>query len=246
MFRLAALLYGGLCYAFAMATIVYAVAFTGALPIAPKTIDAGGPATAALAAAIIDLVLLGIFAVQHSVMARPAFKAAWTKIVPPAIERSTYVLCAALALALLIWQWRPIDGIVWQTNGVPAAILSALFWLGWFTVVFSTYLINHFDLFGLAQVWSAWRGSERPQTGFRSPLLYKVVRHPIYLGFLMAFWATPVMTWGHALFAAGSTAYVLIGIWLEERDLVAHFGETYLRYRARVSMLIPLPPKNGG
>jgi len=240
--RVMTLVYGGLCYAFAMATILYAIAFIGGF--APKSID-NGPAAAPLVAAIIDLVLLGIFAVQHSLMARPAFKAWWTRIVPPSVERSTYVLFSGAALALLFWQWRPIAGTVWSTSGALADLLGAVFWIGWAVLFVSTFLINHFDLFGLAQVWSSWRQDEHAPPSFRTPLFYKVVRHPIYLGFLLAFWATPVMSYGHALFAAVATGYILVGIWLEERDLVAIFGKTYIEYRARVSMLIPLPPRRG-
>jgi methanethiol S-methyltransferase len=240
--RLAILLYGAVCYAFAMAVILYSICFIGGF--APKSIDSGaGPATAM--AVIVDLVLLGIFAIQHSVMARPAFKAAFTKIAPAAIERSTYVLLASLALALLFWQWRAISGTVWSVGGPAAGILVALFWIGWAVVFLSTFLINHFDLFGLAQVWAAWQQKQQSEPAFRTPLFYKFVRHPIYFGFLLAFWATPTMTTGHLLFAAASSGYIFIGMWLEEQDLLAKFGETYRRYKASVSMIIPMPPRQG-
>ena len=243
MARFATLTYGVLCYLSGMAAILYAIGFVGGF--VPKSIDQGGPPTAPMTALAVNLVLLGIFAIQHSVMARPAFKAMWTTVVPAAVERSTYVLFTAIALGLLYWQWRPIAGTVWSTSGSLAIVLSAIFWLGWAVLFISTFLINHFDLFELAQVWAAWRGTERPTPQFRTPFFYKVVRHPIYVGFLLIVWGAPTMSWGHALFAAGSTGYILIGAWLEERDLVAVFGDAYRDYRARVSMLIPMPPKRG-
>lgn len=240
MSKLVTLAYGVVCYAFAMATILYSIGFIGGF--APKSIDTG-MAAQPLNAVIINLALLGIFAVQHSVMARRAFKAWWMRIVPQSVERSTYVLFSAAALALLFWQWRPIGGTLWSTTGVLAGVLTAVFWVGWGIVFLSTFLINHFDLFGLAQVWSAARQAKHAPPTFRTPLLYKVMRHPIYFGFLLAFWGTPVMSYGHALFAGAASAYILIGIWLEERDLIGLFGQAYLDYRARVSMLIPLPPR---
>lgn len=238
-----ALVYGVVCYAVGMAAILYAICFIGGY--SPKSIDGGGTPTMPMTAVIIDLVLLGVFAIQHSVMARPAFKAAWTKVVPASVERSTYVLFSALALGLLYWQWRPIAGNLWSTSGTLAIVLTVVFWLGWAVLFLSTFLINHFDLFGLAQVWSAWRGTKQAAPEFRTPFFYKVVRHPIYVGFLLIFWATPTMTWGRALFAAAATGYILVGIWLEERDLIAVFGDRYRDYKARVSMLIPMPPKGG-
>jgi methanethiol S-methyltransferase len=238
-----ALLYGGACYALAMATILYAICFIGAF--GPISLDGGGPRSAPMTAAVVNLLLLGVFAIQHSVMARPAFKAWWTNLVSPAIERSTYVLASSLALLLLYWQWRPIDGIVWDVRAQPilAGALVALFWLGWAVLFVSTFLINHFDLFGLSQVWGAWRKAPARPPEFRTPLFYRFVRHPIYVGFLLAFWATPHMTMGHLLFAAASTGYIFVGIWLEERDLVAVFGDAYRQYRQRVSMIVPMPPK---
>jgi protein-S-isoprenylcysteine O-methyltransferase Ste14 len=238
------LLYGVASYALAMVTILYAICFVGGF--GPLSVDSGGPASSPAAAAVIDLVLLGIFAVQHSVMARPAFKTWWSRMVPHTIERSTYVLASSLALLLLYWQWRPIGGIVWEVKDAAlAGVLLAIFWLGWAVLFISTFLVSHFDLFGLAQVWAAWRGTSAKPPEFRTPLFYRVVRHPIYVGFLLAFWATPRMTESHLLFAAASTGYIFVGIWLEERDLVAQFGDTYRRYRARVSMIVPLPPGKG-
>jgi protein-S-isoprenylcysteine O-methyltransferase Ste14 len=233
-------LYGLACYAFFGGTFLYTIAFIGDFPV-PRTLDAG-PAVPALHALPVDLALLAVFAVQHSVMARRGFKRVWTRVVPEPIERSTYVLAATLALALLLWQWRPIPALVWNVTQ-PAAILAlhAVFWLGWTVLLVSTCLINHFELFGLRQVWSRLTGRAIPDQEFRTPLLYRHVRHPLYLGFLLAFWATPRMTAGHLLFALGCTGYILLGIWFEERDLVAQFGDRYRRYREQVSMLLPWP-----
>ena len=244
MSKILTLVYGALCYALAMATILYAICFIGGF--GPLSLDRGGPVAMPIEAIAIDLALLGLFALQHSVMARPAFKARWTQIVPSAIERSTYVLASSLALLLLYWQWRPMGAVVWEARQpILAGALMAIFWLGWAVLFISTFLINHFDLFGLAQVWNAWRGTPAKATEFRTPFFYQVVRHPIYVGFLLAFWATPRMTESHLLFAVASTGYIFVGIWLEERDLVAHFGDTYRRYRERVSMIVPMPPRKG-
>jgi protein-S-isoprenylcysteine O-methyltransferase Ste14 len=194
---------------------------------------------------VIDLLLLGLFAVQHSVMARPGFKKWWTKSVPRSVERTTYVLLASLALLLLFWQWQPIRQPVWSmTDPASVIIMQTVFWLGFAVALVSTCLINHFELFGLRQVYARMRGHVLPAPVFRSPLLYKYVRHPIYLGFLLAFWATPLMTAGHLLFAVGTSCYILIGIYFEERDLVAQFGDQYRRYREQVSMLLPLARRN--
>ncbi|MGJ4949319.1 methanethiol S-methyltransferase [Bradyrhizobium sp. HKCCYLS20291] len=237
--RLLILFYAVTSYALFLMSFVWAVGFVGNINyLTPKSIDVGvsGPVTEAV---IIDVLLLVLFAVQHSVMARPAFKRAWTRIIPPACERSTYVLLSSLVLLLLLWQWRPIPMLVWRVEGAAAIALTALQWLGWLIALTSTYLIDHFDLFGLRQAIFALRGTQPPAHPFKTPLLYRLVRHPLMLGFLIAFWATPEMSVGHVLFAALSTAYILLGVQLEERDLVTQFGDTYERYRRRVPMLLP-------
>jgi methanethiol S-methyltransferase len=237
---IASVLYGGLIYLVFLPTFLYAIAFVGNLPV-PKTIDSGEPGPAATAL-LVNTLLLGLFAIQHSVMARPAFKRWWTRLVPEPVERTTYVLFTSLALLLLYGQWQPMPAVVWSvTSPAGAALLHAIFWVGWALVLISTFLINHFELFGLRQVYAGLRGRTLPAPQFRTPSLYKQVRHPIYLGFLLAFWATPTMSVGHLLFAAATTGYILIGIQLEERDLIALFGDQYRRYREQVSMLIPLP-----
>jgi protein-S-isoprenylcysteine O-methyltransferase Ste14 len=240
--KLFAAIYGLVCYAVFFVVFLYAIGFVGGV-IVPKSIDTG-PVSDLVPSLVIDVVLLGIFAVQHSVMARPAFKAAWTRFVPPVIERSTYVLLASLALALLYWQWRPLaTPVIWNVTDPPfVQAIWALYAIGWLTVLTSTFLINHFDLFGLRQVWTYVRGGQTPPPEFRTPLFYRVVRHPIYLGFVIAFWATPRMTLGHLVFAGATTAYILIAIQLEEHDLIGLFGDTYRNYRGRVSMLVPWIP----
>jgi protein-S-isoprenylcysteine O-methyltransferase Ste14 len=231
-------LYGAAVYAFFLATFCYAIAFVGNLWV-PKTIDSGAAPGIAEAIAV-NLVLLAIFALQHSIMARRSFKRWWTGIVSPAVERSTFVLAATAALALLLWQWRPMPAVVWQVeNQAAVTAIWAVFWLGWGVLLLATFLINHFELFGLRQVFARLTGRSIPEAEFRTPMLYRYVRHPIYLGFIMGFWAAPVMSAGHLLFAIGGTGYIFVGIWFEERDLIAQFGDKYRRYRDQVGMLLP-------
>ena len=236
--RTVAFLYGVLAYVVFFVTILYAIGFVSGL-VVPKTIDSG--TTGSLAQAlVVNLVLMSLFAVQHSVMARPQFKRWWTRFVPRSIERSTYVLLASLVLLLLFWQWQPLPAVVWQIDDVQLAMtVMGLSFIGWLIVFTSTLLINHFELFGLHQVASNLAGRSMPAPRFRAPLYYRFVRHPIYLGFIIAFWAAPTMTVGHLVFAAVTTAYILVGIQLEERDLVGVFGDDYRRYRQRVAMLVP-------
>jgi methanethiol S-methyltransferase len=236
--RIVAFLYGAVTYVFFFVTFLYAIGFVEGMVVS-KTIDSGAPGPT-IRSLIVNLVLMSIFAVQHSVMARPQFKRWWTKFVPPSVERATYVLFASLALALLIWQWQPIPAVVWQIADPHFAMAATgLSFIGWLIVLTSTFLINHFELFGLHQVANNLAGRTMPAPHFRTPLFYRFVRHPIYLGFIIAFWAAPTMTQGHLLFAAVTTAYIFVGIWLEERDLVDLFGDEYRRYRQRVAMLLP-------
>jgi protein-S-isoprenylcysteine O-methyltransferase Ste14 len=235
--RLAALAYGLASYLVFTGSFLYMIAFVGNYPV-PKTIDTGAT-SALLPSIVIDLALIGLFGLQHSVMARPAFKRRWTAVVPASCERSTYVLFSSLLLLLLFWQWRPIAGTVWQVHGWPADLLTAIFWTGWLVALASTYMIDHFELFGLRQVLATLRGAAERVSAFKTPLLYRLVRHPLLLGILLAFWATPHMTVGHLLFALANTAYILVGVRFEERDLVAQFGERYEQYRRRVPMLLP-------
>jgi len=238
-----AFLYGLIAYAIFFATFLYAVAFVGNM-IVPKTIDSG-VAIPSANAILIDVLLLALFAVQHSVMARPGFKRWWTHFVPAPVERSTYVLLSSLCLILLYWQWRPLTRIVWDVhNPAGRTLLLGLFWLGWLIVLASTFMIDHFDLFGLRQVYFYLRGREYVAVGFDSPLLYKYCRHPLMLGFLIAFWAASRMTMGHTMFAAATTAYILLAIQLEEHDLIVAHGERYKEYRGRTSMLLPMMQKS--
>lgn len=240
MFGLLAAVYGSAVYALFVGTFLYAIGFVANLPL-PKTIDSG-PAGPALVSVAVDVALLGLFAFQHSVMARPGFKRLWTRVVPSSVERATYVLFASAVLMSLFWQWRPLPMPVWQVApGNLALALQVCCGLGWALVLLSTFAINHFELFGLRQVYARLRGRALSDPEFRIPVLYRVVRHPLYLGFILAFWATPIMTVGHLLFAAATTGYILIGIQLEERDLVDQFGERYRVYRSEVPMLLPMP-----
>jgi protein-S-isoprenylcysteine O-methyltransferase Ste14 len=240
--RIAGFLFGLVAYLTFFGTILYAIGFVTGL-VVPKAIDDGATVPAA-EALIVNLLLMSLFAVQHSVMARKPFKQWWTQFVPHSIERSVYVLLASLALILLFWQWRPMPAIVWQVADPAAAMaVMALSFAGWLLVLASTFLISHFELFGLHQVVANLAGRTLPAPRFKTPALYKIVRHPLYLGFIVAFWAAPVMTVGHLLFAAVTTAYIFVGIFLEERDLVGLFGDEYRRYRAQVGMLIPFRRK---
>ena len=240
--RVLAFVYGVVSYVIFLGTFLYAIGFVGNL-IVPKSIDSGEPASFRQAL-LINVLLLGLFAIQHSVMARPVFKRWWTRFVPQSVERSTYVLLASLALILLFWQWQPLIDVVWNVeNTVGRYILWALFFLGWVTVLVGTCLINHFDLFGLRQVYLYLRGEEYTNLTFRTPFLYKIVRHPIMLGFIIAFWSTPYMTSGHLMFALVTTAYIVIAIQLEERDIMSMHGTAYEEYRKQVSMLLPIPKK---
>ena len=233
-------IYGIVSYALGVASLLYLICFLGNI-VVPKTIDSA-PVGGVASAVLVDLILVGLFAFQHSLMARPGFKERWTRIVPKAAERSTYVLLTGLVLALLCWQWRPIAGVVWNVEGaVGKGLLQALFWLGWVILFAATFMINHFDLFGLRQVYLRLKDQPYRPVPFVEVALYRFVRHPIMLGLLIGLWATPSMSVGHLLFAAATTIYIFIGIFLEEHDTRQALGEDYETYRRQTQMLVPLP-----
>ena len=236
--RLLAALYSILVYVFFLGVFLYAIGFVENI-LVPKSIDSAttGAVTSSL---LIDAGLLVLFALQHSVMARPGFKRLWTRLVPTEIERSTYVLFASLLLALVCWQWRPLTQSVWSVKGpIAAQALLVISWSGWGLLLLSTFLISHFHLFGVSQGLARLLGHKHPEPEFTTPFLYRWLRHPLYAGFILAFWAAPKMSLGHLFFAAATTGYIFVGIWLEERDLIAHFGDRYRQYRATVGMLVP-------
>jgi methanethiol S-methyltransferase len=236
--RFTAFLFGGVAYLTFLFTILYAIGFVSGLAV-PKSIDTGAKSDA-FEAIMVNLALMSLFAIQHSVMARKSFKHWWTQFIPRSVERSTYVLCASLTLLLLFWQWRSMPAVIWNIQEPDTAVgIATLSFVGWVIVFTSTFMINHFELFGLHQVANNLAGREMPAPVFRTPFLYRFVRHPIYLGFIIAFWAAPTMSAGHLLFAAVTTAYIFVGIILEERDLVGMFGDEYRHYREQVSMLFP-------
>ncbi|MDP6095157.1 MAG: isoprenylcysteine carboxylmethyltransferase family protein [Gammaproteobacteria bacterium] len=240
--RLLALVYGVVSYAIFFATFLYAIGFVGNI-LVPKSLDSGAE-TGLVSALIVNLVLLTIFALQHSIMARPGFKKAWTKLVPEPVERSTYVLFSSAALILLFAYWQPLGGTIWEvSNPTGVAVLYGLFGFGWALVLISTFLINHFDLFGLRQVWLYFRNTKYTDLPFGTPGPYKLIRHPLYLGWLFAFWCTPTMTVAHLLFAVVTTAYILVAIQFEEKDLKKFLGQAYVDYCKSVPMIIPFTKK---
>jgi protein-S-isoprenylcysteine O-methyltransferase Ste14 len=240
--RAAAMIFAIVAYAIFFATFLYLIVFVGDFPLGTRTVDSG-PQSDPIAAVFIDIALIGLFGLQHSIMARQGFKRWWMKIVPPPIERSIFVLAASVILMILFIGWRPIEKMVWSVNPITHGWASDLIWvafaIGWLTVLLSTFLINHFELFGLQQAWYHLRGRSAEPPKFRQPFFYKWVRHPLYLGFFLAFWAAPEMTIGHLLLAVGMSAYMLIAIRYEEHDLVSLFGRDYELYRQQVGMLTP-------
>lgn len=236
--KLLVALYSTFVYLFFLGTFLYSIGFIERIVVS-RHIDTGEPTAGTLTAVLVDLDLLGLFALQHSVMARQGFKHRWSQFIPAEAERSTYVLAASLAMALLLWQWQPLPYVLWSMHGATATLVAAVSWLGWGLVLASTFLISHFHLFGLSQGFARLLRRHLSEQEFTTPLFYRWMRHPLYAGFIIAFWATPVMSVGHLLFAFTTTAYILLGIWLEERDLVAHFGKRYEEYRQSVGMLLP-------
>lgn len=249
MSKILILLYSIICYFIFFAAFLYLIAFTGNFAVLasfgfPNTIDSPVGTQSMGAAILINVGLIALFGVQHSIMARQWFKKRWTKIIPEPAERSTFVLITSLILMLTYWQWQPITEVVWAIqNDMLALAMLCLFALGWMVVLLSTFLLGHFELFGLSQGWANLKGQSIKAPSMREPMFYKYMRHPLYFGFLLAFWAAPVMTVGHMIFALGFTVYILIAIRYEEADLTEVFGAQYLEYKRRVSMLIPMPPK---
>ena len=239
--RIAAFIYGVACYGVFLATLLYAIGFLGNFG-APTSIDSG-PQGSTIAGLAIDAALLALFALQHSIMARPWFKRAWTRLVPEPVERSTYVLFSSAALLLMFWQWQPIGGVIWKIDGgIAETAILALYAAGLLIVLLSTFLINHFDLFGLRQVYLYLIGRPYTRLEFRTPFFYRYVRHPLYVGWLLTFWSTPVMTAAHLLFAVLTTAYILVAIRFEEADLITTHGDQYRRYQEQVPMIVPALP----
>lgn len=242
--RVLAVVYGVLGYLIFLISFLYAIGFVTNFGV-PKGIDSGVPGPV-MGAIIVNMLLMGLFAVQHSVMARPEFKRWWTKIIPEPVERSTYVLLSSLALLLLYWLWQPIPGLVWNVEGAGAIVLWAICALGWLVVLLSTLMIGHFELFGLQQVYQNLRNLKPGEPKLITPGFYALVRHPIMTGFIIAFWATPQMSWGHLLFAAVTTVYIVLALQFEERDLIGIFGDRYREYSRKVPMLVPFLKRGGG